>query len=92
MVISEKFDCCRQAIHWLEGMIEADAKMGPVPSDVDHEEAFAEAEDLPFCGKCKLCEEARREDEADRREMAMEAGMLHGVSAYNEAMGWELEE
>lgn len=24
-----------------------------------------------------------------RREMAMEAGMLHGVEAYNEEMGWD---
>jgi hypothetical protein len=85
------FDCCLKALQWLESMIEADGKTGPVPSDVDHEEAFAEAEDLPLCGKCDLCEEARREDESWRREIAMEAGMLHGVSAYNEAMGWEPE-
>ena len=35
------------------------------------------------------------EDEDDddwRREMAMEAGMLHGIDAYNEAMGWDVEE
>ncbi len=27
-----------------------------------------------------------------QREMAMEAGMLHGVDAYNEAMGWDMGE
>ena len=35
------------------------------------------------------------EDEDDddwRHEMAMEAGMLHGIDAYNEAMGWDVEE
>lgn len=26
-----------------------------------------------------------------RREMAMEAGMLHGVEAYNDFMGWSLD-
>jgi hypothetical protein len=28
------------------------------------------------------------DDDAWRRERAMEIGMLHGVDAYNEAMGW----
>ena len=35
------------------------------------------------------------EDEDDddwRQEMAMEAGMLHGINAYNEVMGWDVEE
>ena len=35
------------------------------------------------------------EDEDDddwRQEIAMEAGMLHGVNAYNEVMGWDVEE
>lgn len=31
-------------------------------------------------------------DESWRREQAMEAGMLHGCEAYNEAMGWEIDE
>lgn len=26
-----------------------------------------------------------------RRELAMEAGMLHGCDAYNEVMGWDVE-
>ena len=30
-------------------------------------------------------------DDDWRREQAMEAGMLHGVDAYNEIMGWEVE-
>lgn len=30
------------------------------------------------------------EDDSDwKREIAMEAGMLHGVQAYNETMGWD---
>ena len=35
----------------------------------------------------------RREDEdsAWRREISMEAGMLHGVDAYNDAMGYSLD-
>ena len=33
------------------------------------------------------------EDDDDwRQEMAMEAGMLHGINAYNEVMGWDVEE
>jgi len=28
--------------------------------------------------------------EEARDELAMEAGMLHGVNAYNEAMGWDV--
>lgn len=28
-------------------------------------------------------------DDDWRREVAMEAGMLHGVEAYNEVMGWD---
>ena len=32
------------------------------------------------------------EDGAWRREIAMEAGMLHGVDAYNDAMGCSAEE
>lgn len=31
------------------------------------------------------------EDRAWQREIAMEAGMLHGVDAYNDAMGYSLE-
>jgi hypothetical protein len=31
-------------------------------------------------------------DDEWRHEMAMEAGMLHGIDAYNEAMGWDVEE
>lgn len=31
------------------------------------------------------------DDDDWRREQAMEAGMLHGVQAYNEAMGWDVE-
>jgi len=27
-----------------------------------------------------------------RREIAMEEGMLNGVNAYNEAMGWEIQD
>lgn len=29
------------------------------------------------------------DDSEWRREIAMEAGMLHGVDAYNEVMGWD---
>ena len=29
------------------------------------------------------------DDDDWRREMAMEAGMLHGIDAYNEMMGWD---
>jgi len=33
--------------------------------------------------------DSRRDDDAEwRREIAMEAGMLHGVDAYNEVMGY----
>ena len=32
------------------------------------------------------------DDESWKREIAMEAGMLHGVGAYNEAMGWEIQD
>ena len=31
------------------------------------------------------------EDDSWKREMAMEEGMLHGVEAYNDAMGWSIE-
>lgn len=33
--------------------------------------------------------EASEQDELDRQEIAREAGMLHGVDAYNEAMGYD---
>jgi len=35
----------------------------------------------------------RKDDDDDwRREMAMEAGMLHGVNAYNDMMGYSLDD
>ena len=34
----------------------------------------------------------RADDEAWRREIARESGMLHGIDAYNDAMGQSLEE
>jgi len=39
----------------------------------------------------QLERELRREHEEWRREQAREAGMLHGIGAYNEAMGWDVE-
>lgn len=38
-------------------------------------------------------DDATSDDDDDdwRREQAMEAGMLHGVHAYNDAMGWDVE-
>jgi hypothetical protein len=35
-------------------------------------------------------EEAERDRAEWRREIAMEEGMLHGVNAYNDAMGYSL--
>jgi hypothetical protein len=46
------------------------------------------------CSKCyKLAEDIIREESAKddanwKREQALEAGMLHGVDAYNDAMGY----
>lgn len=39
----------------------------------------------------RVARERARDDAAWRHEQAMEAGMLHGVEAYNEAMGYEVE-
>lgn len=33
---------------------------------------------------------SKNNDDGWQREIAMEAGMLHGVEAYNEVMGWGL--
>lgn len=38
----------------------------------------------------KIQDVPRENDDSDwKREMAMEAGMLHGVRAHNETMGWD---
>ncbi len=34
-------------------------------------------------------DQPKRRDDSWRREVAREEGMLHGVSAYNEVMGWD---
>lgn len=35
---------------------------------------------------------SRNDDDDWRRELAMEAGMLHGVQAYNDMMGWGVDD
>jgi hypothetical protein len=57
-------------------------------------------DDLWSCADCDhtaddgTIKDEAREREADnrawQREMAMEAGMLHGVDAYNEMMGYDV--
>lgn len=43
----------------------------------------------PDVAACRRAQREReRDDHAWRRECAMEAGMLHGVEAYNEEMGY----
>jgi hypothetical protein len=46
----------------------------------------------PTFNPTKAQAEAAAEDAAWRQEIAMEAGMLHGVDAYNDAMGQPLGE
>lgn len=58
-------------------------------------------DDVWLCDECGdtttdyMVESFAREREADnrawQRELAMEAGMLHGIDAYNEAMGCEVD-
>lgn len=40
---------------------------------------------------CNCFECMKGFDEEMQREIAMEEGMLHGVNAYNDAMGWGSE-
>mgnify|MGYP003660245791 CR=1 FL=1 len=58
---------------------------------VDDELNFNPNEDDPIAViKSGIEEFLNDDDDGDwRREIAMEAGMLHGVSAYNEVMGWD---
>ena len=57
--------------------------------EVTNEEALKEI--LSFI---KESREEFEEDEGDswRREQAMEAGMLHGINAYNDVMGFAVED
>lgn len=55
-------------------------------------EIVAEPKDDSVCHGChdagaKLIAQDAADDAAWRREIAIEAGMLHGVEAYNEALG-----
>lgn len=66
----------------------------PVAGDMDVTDALVEVcarpHALDACPRCMAValRDLREDDMLLRRERAMEAGMLHGVTAYNDAMGW----
>ena len=53
--------------------------------------ALREIHRNPTLNKARAQRQAAAEHAAWRREIAMETGMLHGVDAYNDAMGQSLE-
>jgi len=68
---------------------------GPLGDDCICLECGAPVESAEF-DLCEACAEQstlpRVGDDDWKREQAMQEGMMHGVEAYNDAMGWSTEE
>jgi hypothetical protein len=59
----------------------------------DGVEAVWDGEVTDWDGDCPYERSRTREDDDSwKQELAMEAGMLHGIDAYNEAMGFDLDD
>tara|TARA_R100000656_G_scaffold104176_3_gene76375 strand:+ start:28979 stop:29371 length:393 start_codon:yes stop_codon:yes gene_type:complete len=65
---------------------EKDVIVALIPPEGEEEHRVVVKADPKAAQQAKRREEM--EERAERRELAMEAGMLHGVDAYNEIMGY----